>query len=89
MKPLGNRVVIKQCDLDESTNSGIILTAAQREKPQEAIVIAVGSEAKHLKEGDLVLYSKYAGTDVKQGDDEFIIIKENDILAVLKGSDDE
>ena len=92
LKPLGDRVVIKQLEAEEKTKSGIILPGSAKEKPQEAEVIAVGpggvvdgKEIKmEVKVGDKVIYSKYAGTEVKIDDDEFIIVKQNDILAIVE-----
>ena len=90
--PLTDRVVLKQCEAEETTKSGIILASAAQEKPQEAIVIAVGPggvvDGKEItmqvKEGQKVIYSKYAGTDVKLEGEEYIIVKQSDILAILK-----
>ncbi|MDD6351236.1 MAG: co-chaperone GroES [Lachnospiraceae bacterium] len=90
--PLSDRVVLKQVKAEETTKSGIILASAAQEKPQEATVIAVGPggmvdghEVKmQVKEGQTVIYSKYAGTEVKLDGEEYIIVKENDILAVVE-----
>lgn len=90
--PLGDRVVLKQLEAEETTKSGIILTGQTKEKPQQAEVIAVGpggvidgKEVKmQVKTGDKVVYSKYAGSEVKLGDDEYIVIKQNDILAIIE-----
>ena len=90
--PLGDRVVLKQCEAEEKTKSGIILAGQAKEKPQEAEVIAVGPggmvDGKEVKMevavGDQVIYSKYAGTNVKLEDEEYIIVKQDDILAVVK-----
>ncbi|MCL1935389.1 MAG: co-chaperone GroES [Defluviitaleaceae bacterium] len=92
LKPLGDRVVVKQLEAEETTKSGIILTGSSKEKPQEAEVVAVGPggivDGKEVKIevniGDKVIYSKYSGTDVKLGKDEYIIIKQSDILAVVE-----
>ena len=89
--PLGDRVVLKQLAAEETTKSGIVLPGQNKEKPQQAEVIAVGPgilpDGKELKMevavGDQVIYSKYTGTDVKLGDDEYIIVKQSDILAIL------
>jgi len=91
LKPLGDRVVIKQLEAEEKTKSGIILAGNAKEKPQEAEVVAVGpggmvdgKEVKmEVKPGDKVIYSKYAGTEVKFGGTEYIIVRQNDILAIL------
>lgn len=90
--PLGDRVVLKQLVAEETTKSGIVLPGQNKEKPQQAEVVAVGpggvvdgKEVKmEVKEKDLVIYSKYAGTDVKVDDVEYIIVRQSDILAVLQ-----
>ena len=90
--PLGDRVVLKQSAKEETTKSGIVLPGQSKEKPQQAEVIAVGpggvvegKEVKmEVKVGDQVIYSKYAGTEVKLDEDEYIIVKQNDILAVIQ-----
>ena len=90
--PLGDRVVLKQLIAEETTKSGIVLPGQNKEKPQQAEVIAVGpggvvdgKEIKmEVKAGDNVNYSKYSGTEVKIDDEEFIIVKQNDILAVIQ-----
>ena len=88
--PLADRVVLKQLVAEETTKSGIVLPGQNKEKPQQAEVIAVGpggvvdgKEIKmEVKVGDQVIYSKYAGTDVKIDDEEYIIVKQSDILPV-------
>ena len=90
--PLGDRVVLKQLEAEEMTKSGIVLPGQSKEKPQQAEVIAVGpggtvdgKEVKmEVKAGQQVIYSKYAGTDVKLDDEEYIIVKQSDILAIVK-----
>ena len=90
--PLGDKVVLKQAEVEETTKSGIILTASAKEKPQYADVIAVGPggmvDGKEItmqvKEGQKVIYSKYAGTEVKLDGQEYIIVRQNDILAVVE-----
>lgn len=90
--PLGDRVVLKQCEAEETTKSGIILAGSAQEKPQEAEVVAVGpggmvdgkEVTMQVKAGDQVIYSKYAGNEVKIGDDEYVIVRQNDILAVVE-----
>lgn len=92
LNPLGDRVVLKQLEAEETTKSGIILTSQSQEKPQQAEVIAVGPggviDGKEItmqvKVGQKVVYSKYAGTEVKLDDEEFIIVRQNDILAVVE-----
>lgn len=83
--PLGDRLVIKQVVAEETTKSGIVLPGQAKEKPQEATVVAVGKDVKEesIKEGATVIYSKYAGNNVTVDEEEFIIVKEEDILAVL------
>ena len=90
--PLSDRVVLKQMEAETTTKSGIVLPGAEKEKPQQAEVIAVGpggivdgKEVKmQVKKGDNVIYSKYAGTEVKLEDTTYIIVKQNDILAIIK-----
>lgn len=83
--PLADRLVLKQVAAEETTKSGIVLPGQSQEKPQEAIVVAVGEGVKaNLAEGDKVIYSKYAGSNVKVDGEELMIIKEEDILAVLR-----
>lgn len=87
LRPLGDRVILQHCKAEEKTQSGIILPDSAKEKPQEAIVIAVGTgdgTEMQVKEGDKVIYSKYSGTEVKLEDEEFIIVSQKDIIAVIK-----
>ena len=88
LKPLFDRVVIRNIETEEVTKGGILLTSAAKEKPQMAEVLAVGPGAKDvemvLKVGDKVVYQKYAGTEVKIDGQEVIVIKQNDILAIIK-----
>ena len=92
IKPLGERVVIKMIECEETTKSGIVLPGSAKEKPQIAEVIAVGpggmvdgKEIKmEVKVGDKVLISKYSGTEVKIDDQEYTIVRQSDILAVLE-----
>lgn len=87
--PLADRVVLKQLEAEETTKSGIVLPGNAQEKPQQAEVIAVGPGGNvdgkevvmQVEVGDKVIYSKYAGTDVKLGEDNFIIVKQSDIVA--------
>ena len=90
--PLGDRVVLKQLVAEETTKSGIVLPGQAKEKPQQAEVIAVGpggvvdgkEVTMQVKVGDKVIFSKYAGTEVKLDDVEYIVVKQNDILAVVE-----
>ena len=85
--PLGDRVVLKQLKAEETTKTGIVLPGQAKEKPQQAEVVAVGPGTEkvkmEVKVGDQVIYSKYAGTDVKLEDEEFIVVKQEDILAIV------
>ena len=80
--PLGDKIVLKQLEAEETTKSGIVLPGQAKEKPQEAEVIAVGPGGNI--DGDKVIYSKYAGTDVELDGEEYIIVKQNDILAIVE-----
>ena len=88
LKPLFDRVVIRNIETEEVTKGGILLTGAAKEKPQMAEVIAVGPGSKDtemvVKVGDKVVYTKYAGTEVKVDGGEVIVIKQNDILAIVE-----
>ena len=92
VKPLGDRVVIKNCEAEETTKSGLILTSAAQEKPQMASVIAVGPGGNvdgkditmQVTAGQKVIYSKYAGTEVKVDGEELKIVRQSDILAVVE-----
>ena len=91
IKPLGSRVLIKMKEKEETTKSGIILASAAKEKPQIAEVIEVGpgevidgkAETMNVKKGDNIIVSDYAGTKVKYEGEEYIIVKQNDILAIV------
>ena len=90
--PLLDRVVVKQLEAEEKTKSGIILTGSAQEKPQEAEVVAVGpggmvdgkEVAMQVKKGDKVICAKYAGTEVKLEGEEYTIVRQSDILAIVK-----
>ena len=92
LSPLSDRVVLKQLEAEEVTKSGIVLPGQSQEKPQQAEVIAVGPggvvDGKEVtmlvKEGDKVIFSKYSGQEVKLGNDEYIVVKQNDIVAVVE-----
>ena len=91
LKPLLDRVVVKMIESEETTKSGIILTSSAKEKPQIAEVIEVGpgevidgkAETMNVKKGDNIIVSEYAGTKVKYEGEEYIIVKQNDILAIV------
>ncbi|AIQ62740.1 10 kDa chaperonin [compost metagenome] len=91
IKPLGERVLVEPIEQEETTSFGIVLPDSAKEKPQEGKVIAVGSGALkdgvrvplEVKEGDRVIFSKYAGTEIKYEGKEYLIMKESDIHAIL------
>lgn len=92
IKPLADRVVLKACELEETTKSGIILAASAQEKPQVAEVVAVGPGGiidgkeveMYVKPGDKVISGKYSGTEVKMDNVEYTIVRQADILAVVE-----
>ena len=92
IKPLADRVVVKLVEVEETTSSGIILAASAQEKPQIAEVVAVGpggmidgnNVEMHVKVGDKVITSKYSGTEVKLNKEEYTIVKQSDILAIVE-----
>lgn len=92
IKPLGDRVIIKVMESEETTKSGIVLPGTAKEKPMQGEILAVGSgelvDGKkvplEVKVGDKVIYSKYAGTEVKMDGNEYLIIRQSDILAIVQ-----
>lgn len=92
LKPLGDKVVLKQLIAEETTKSGIVIPGAAKEKPQQAEVIAVGpggvvdgkEVVMQVKTGDHVIYSKYSGTEVQLDDETYIVVKQNDIVAIIE-----
>ena len=88
LRPLGDRLVIKQAVAEETTKSGIVLASKTQEKPQQAEVIAVGPGTKdvamQVKVGDKVIYGKYTGTEVKLDGVEYLVVKQDDILAIVE-----
>ena len=93
LKPLHDRIVIKQLEAQEKTKSGLVLPDSAKEKPQEGKVVAVGPgrlldeggvKALEIKAGDRVLYGKYSGTEVSIEGDEYVILREEDVLAVVQ-----
>lgn len=92
LKPLQDRVVVKMIENEETTKSGIILSSGAKEKPQIAEIIEVGPGGEingktvkmYVKKGDRVIVSKYAGTEVKVDNEEYIIVKQDDILAIVE-----
>ena len=93
LTPLADRVILKMVEAEETTKSGIILTGAAKEKPSVAEVISVGPGGNvdgkevtmHVSVGDKVIYSKYAGTEIKLDGVEYIIVRQSDILAIVEG----
>ena len=85
IKPLGKRVLIKQVEQEEVTKSGIVLPGtASKEKPITGEVLAVGKEVEDVKAGDKVIFEKYTGTEVKDGDDSFLILDIENVLAITE-----
>ena len=93
LKPLGDRLIVKPLDEEETTASGIVLPDTAKEKPQKGEVLAVGDGAKNddgnrvpldVSEGDTVLYSKYGGTEVKVDGDDLLVLRESDVLALVQ-----
>lgn len=92
LRPLGDRVVLKQLEVEETTKSGIVLPGQNKEKPEQAEVVAVGPGAvengkeikMYVKVGDKVVYSKYSGNTVKLDEEEYVIVRQSDVLAVIE-----
>ena len=93
LKPLGDRIVVRTLEAETKTKSGLVLPDSAKEKPQEGKVVAVGHgrlledgtiKSLEVKSGDKVLYGKYSGTEVKVDGEEYLILKEEDVLAVVK-----
>ncbi|QQK07451.1 co-chaperone GroES [Miniphocaeibacter halophilus] len=90
LKPIGERIVVKMVEVEEKTSSGIVLPSSAKEKPQVAEVVAVSKAIENnennikINVGDKVIYSKYSGTEVKLDDEEYIIVKLEDVLAIVE-----
>ena len=93
LKPLGNRVIIEKKEQEQTTKSGIVLTDSAKEKSNEGVIIAVGQGrlldngtqvAPQVSEGDTIVFQQYAGTEVKRGDKTYLILNEEDILAIIE-----
>jgi len=85
LKPLADKIVAKSLEAETKTASGIYLPDSAKEKPQMGEVVAVGSEVKEVKKGDKILFTKYGPNEVKLGSDELLVLKEEDVLAVVEG----
>ncbi|MCK4277881.1 MAG: co-chaperone GroES [Desulfurellaceae bacterium] len=83
-KPLADHLLAKLLESEEKTESGIIIPDTVKEKPQKAEIIEVGNEVENIKKNDKVLFAKYSGTEVKIGDEDYIILKEEDILGIFE-----
>ena len=93
LKPLGDRLIVKRQEAQEKTKSGLVLPDTAKEKPQEGKVIAVGSgkllddgsvKALEVKNGDKVLYGKYSGTEIRVQEEDYLILREDDVLAIVQ-----
>lgn len=92
VRPLGDRILVKRTEEEEVKKSGIIIPDTAKEKPQEAKVVAVGSGRMEgdkkvpleVKKGDVILFSKYSGNEITVGDEEYLILKEEDVLAIVE-----
>ena len=93
LKPLGDRIVIKQLEAQDKTKSGLVLPDSAKEKPQEGKVLAVGSgkllddgvvKSLEVRTGDKILYGKYSGTEVRIQDEDYLILREEDVLAIVQ-----
>jgi chaperonin GroES len=84
IQPLADYVVAQAEEAESKTASGLYLTQGAQDKPKTAKVVAVGKETKQVKEGDRIIYKSYSTTDVKVGNEEYILVKEEDILATVK-----
>lgn len=93
IQPLGDRVLVKRLEAEEKTKAGIVLPDSAKEKPQKGEIVAVGKgrmldngkvEALEVKKGDKVLFGKYAGNEISYKEEEYLILKEEDILAIIK-----
>lgn len=83
LKPLADRVIIKRLETEEKTASGIVLPDSAKEKPEQGEVLATGKDVKEIKKGDKVIFSKYSPSEVKVDGTEYLIVKEEEILAIV------
>jgi len=85
IEPLGENILVEPAKADAKTASGIVLPDTSEEKPQEGLVIAIGADKKiKVKPGQMVIYSKYSGNEIKIGEDEYLLVKNEDLLAIVK-----
>lgn len=87
LRPLGERLVLKKLQFEEKTASGILMPAAAKERPDYAEITEISDSLKEkniFQVGDKVIYAQYSGTNVKDGDDEYIVVKEEDVLAIVE-----
>lgn len=84
IKPLGERVLIKQTEQEEVTKSGIVLPTASKEKPIIGEVLAIGAKVEDIKVGNKVIFEKYSGTEVKDGDESYLILEKDNVLAIVE-----
>lgn len=83
LKPLSDKLVVKRLEAEEKTASGIVLPDTAKEKPEQGEVIATGKDVKEVKKGDKVIFGKYSPTEIKVDGTEYLVIKEEDVLAIL------
>ncbi|WP_022670629.1 co-chaperone GroES [Hippea alviniae] len=83
LKPLMDRLIVEPEELEQKTESGIIIPDTAKEKPQQGKVIAVGDDVESIKEGDRVVFEKYAGNEIKLDDKKYVILKEDEVLAKI------
>ena len=83
LKPLADKLIVKRLEAEEKTASGIVLPDSAKEKPEQGEVIAVGKDVKEVKKGERVIFGKYSPTEVKVDGVEYLVIKEEDVLAII------
>lgn len=84
IKPLADKIVVKRLEAEEKTASGIVLPDTAKEKPEQGEVIEIGKEVNEVKKGDKVIFSKYSPTEIKVDSSEYLVIKEEEVLAVIE-----
>lgn len=83
LKPLADKLIVKRLEAEEKTASGIVLPDSAKEKPEQGEVIAVGKDVKEVKKGEKIIFGKYSPTEVKISGEEHLVIKEEDVLAII------